>query len=288
MKNFNFIILIGIVTLCSFVLYSTYDPNFVEISSIKNGNYTYNMVHMNRGGSGNRIKAKYFAAPGNSSVPQRYLNFSSNKNMIMVSSAGYMDNTLTPVGLTIDNGKLVNKTLALFDGLIIVYATGGIVAADLRKGDLTLQGSGITPGRKFDIRNSWTDRNDFIKWAQEQEATVFQTHLLVYKNQLAIGTNAPTDKRERRMLAVGKDKTSGDLCHVIINLPEYTSLYDGAVRTKKFLNDTGNMEITFMINLDTGYQDVCYLYNKDASINSLIKGRATLDNAVNLLAYYYE
>lgn len=288
MKKTNFILIFGCMLFFSFVTISSYDSNFIQISSVSEKNYTYKMVYMNRGGSKNRIKAKYFAAPGNSSVPQRYLNFSQNKSMIVVSSAGYMDDSGTPVGLTIDNGNLVNRNLASFDGLIIVYATGGIVATDLRKGDLTLQGSGILKGRKFDIRNNWTDRNDFIKWAQEQEATVFQTHLLIYKNQLSIATNSDPVKRERRFLAVGKDKTSGDLCHVMLNLPEYTSLYDGTVRAKKFLNDTGNMDITFLINLDTGYQDVCFLYNKDASVNKLIHGQQALGSAVNLLAYYYE
>ena len=288
MKKINFILILGIVFLCSFISISNYDSKFVEISSVSEKGYTYNVVYMNRGGSKNRIKSKYFASPTNSSVPQRFLNFSENKNMIMVSSAGYMDNYGVPVGLTIDNGKLVNKNLGSTDGLIIVYPTGGIVATDIEKGDLTLQGGGIAPGRKFDIRNSWTDRNDFIKWAQSQEATVFQTHLLVYKDKLSIATNAEPTKRERRFLAVGKDKSSGDLCHAILNLPEYTSLYDGTFRAKKFLNDTGNMEITFMINLDTGYQDVCFLYNKDASINNLIHGQRSLDYAVNLLAYYYE
>ncbi len=293
MKKLSFIILSVITTLCSFVLFSNYDPKFVEISSVSDGGYTYNFVYMNRGSSKNRIKAKYFASKSNgATVSTRYNSWSQNKNMIVVSSAGYMDNcydqSASPVGLTIDNGIVVNRNLASFDGLLIVYATGGIVATDLRKGDLTLQGSGITQGRKFNIRNSWTDRNDFIKWAQQHEATVFQTHLLIYKDQLAIGKNAPSDPRERRFLAVGKDKISGDLCHVVINLPEYSSLYNGASRTKKFLNDTGNMEITFMINLDTGCQDVCTLYNRDGSINTLIKGQSLLGNAVNLLAYYYE
>lgn len=288
MKKTSFVMLFSILTLCSSIRFTTYDSNFVEISSVSDGGYTYNVVYMNRSGSGNRIKAKYFAAPNNSSIPQRYLNFSSNKNMIIVSSAGYMDNYGIPVGLTIDNGKLVNKNIGSFDGLIIVYATGGIVATDLRNGDLTLQGGGIASGRKFDIRNNWTDRNDFITWAQDQEATVFQTHLLAYKNQLSISSNGSSEPRERRFLAVGKDKSSGDLCHVILNLPEYTSLYNGALRAKKFLNDTGNLEITFMINLDTGYQDVCFLYNKDGSVNKLIHGQKSLDYAVNLLAYYYE
>ena len=107
MKKINFILILGIVFLCSFISISNYDSKFVEISSVSEKGYTYNVVYMNRGGSKNRIKSKYFASPTNSSVPQRFLNFSENKNMIMVSSAGYMDNYGVPVGLTIDNGKLV-------------------------------------------------------------------------------------------------------------------------------------------------------------------------------------
>ncbi|MBL0121149.1 MAG: hypothetical protein IPP89_19870 [Saprospiraceae bacterium] len=53
--------------------------------------------------------------------------------MIMVSSAGYMDNYGVPVGLTIDNGKLVNKNLGSTDGLIIVYPTGESLPLILRK-----------------------------------------------------------------------------------------------------------------------------------------------------------
>jgi len=282
---FSFVLL-----LCSFTPLSTYDPNHIEISGVNDKGVTYNVVYMNRGGSGNRIKAKYFAAKGNdgTTVPYRYANWSVGKDMIVVSSAGYMDEFGIPVGLTIDNGKVVNKTLASFDGLIIVYATGGIVATNLKNGDLTLQGGGIAAGRKFDIRNNYTDRMDFINWAQLQEATVFQTHLLVYKDQLTIGTNADTKSRERRFLAVGKDKASGDLCHVIVNLPEYTTLYSGTVRAKKFLNDIRDIEITFMINLDTGYQDVCFLYNRDGTINNLIHGEKPITNAVNLLGYYYQ
>lgn len=277
-----------VIGLSSFAILPPYDSNFVEISSVTDKGFTYKVVHMDRGGSSNRIKAKYFAAKGSdgSSVPDRYNTWAAGKNTIIVSSAGYMDQYGTPVGLTIDNGKVVNRNLAAFDGLLIVYATGGIVATNLKNGDLTLQGGGIASNRKFDIRNSYTDRSDFIAWAQSQEATVFQTHLLVYKDQLTIGSNAESTPRERRFLAVGKDRVTGNLCHVVLNLPEYTTLYEGTLRAKKFLNDTRDLDVTFMINLDTGYQDVCFLYNRDGSINPLIHGERPITNAVNLLAYY--
>jgi hypothetical protein len=48
------------------------------------------------------------------------------------------------------------------------------------------------------------------------------------------------------------------------------------------------MEVTFMVNLDTGYQDVFKLYNKDGTLNQTITGQVELSTAVNLLSYYFE
>ncbi len=48
------------------------------------------------------------------------------------------------------------------------------------------------------------------------------------------------------------------------------------------------MEVTCMINLDTGDQDVFRLYEKDGSPNKMIKGEKDLSVAVNLLAYYFQ
>lgn len=291
MKKSN-TLLIAVILLCSFMPVTIpYDTNFVEISGYtdKRG-ITYNFVYMNRTGSGSRIKAKYFASKGEdgSSVSDRFIEWGKDKNVIAVTSAGYMDRYSTPVGLTIDNGRIVNSNLEAFDGLIIVYATGGIVATNLDNADLTLQGGGITAGRKFDIRGNYRDRQDFIDWAESQEATVFQTHLLVYKNNLEIATNADRTPRERRFLAVGKDVTTNETCHVIVNSPEFTSLYEGTNRVKTFLNDYKDMDVTFMINLDPGAQNVFFLFNKDGTVNKSIMGTIKLESAANLLAYYYQ
>lgn len=268
-----------------------YDSHFVEISGYtdKRG-ITYNFVYMNRTGSGNKIKAKYFAARGEdgSSVSKRFDVWEGRQNTIAVASAGYMDRYGVPVGLTIDKGRIVNSNIESYDGLIIVYATGGIVATNLDNADLTLQGGGIAQGRQFNIRGNFRDRQDFIDWAETQEATVFQTHLLVYKNKLEISQNAEPTPRERRFLAVGKDVNTGETCHVIVKSPEFTSLYEGTKRVKDFLNEYKDMDITFMINLDTGDQDVFFLFNKDGSVNNSIRGPLPITSAANLLAYYYQ
>ena len=62
----------------------------------------------------------------------------------------------------------------------------------------------------------------------------------------------------------------------------------GAQKALRFLNNFQNLDVTFMINLDTGAQDVFKLYNCSGSENPMIKGKLALPGAANLLAYYYE
>lgn len=268
-----------------------YDPDLVQISNVTYKNEAYYVIQMYR--DGGHVRAKYFAAQdfNGNNVYNRYANWSNRQgNIILVSSGTYMDNKRVPVGLTIDNGIPVNETLVndKMDALTIVYATGGIVVSNLKDGDLSVNGSGIAAGRKLNLRKSATDMQDFIDWARDQEATVFQTHLLVYKNQLTISSqNSSSASRERRFLAVGKDE-SGKVVHLIVHCPVYSSLYDGSKKVLEFLNKYKSVDVTFMINLDTGAQDVFELYNSDCSKNTLIKGATAVKDAVNLLAYYYE
>lgn len=268
-----------------------YDPEYVEISSVTHKGSKFKMVLMRR--DGDRVRAKYFAAKdeAGNSVYHRYEEWKKQySGIILMSSGTYMNDQVKPEGLTIDNGVSVNETLIQnkMDALVIVYATGGIVVSDLKAADLTVSGGNVTPGKKFDLRKSSDDLETFIEWAQNQEATVFQTHLLVYKNVLKLSaSNSSPEPRERRFLAVGKD-AEGKTVHVIIHSPDYLSLYDGTQKVLNFLNETKDITVTFMINLDTGYQDVFELHNKDCSVNATIKGVKSPSVAVNLLAYYFQ
>ena len=47
-------------------------------------------------------------------------------------------------------------------------------------------------------------------------------------------------------------------------------------------------DVTFMINLDTGYQDVFQLYDKNGNERTDIAGQRDLGVAVNLLTYYFQ
>lgn len=268
-----------------------YDRDYVEVSNVEYEGENYSVVYMQR--SGERVRAKYFAAKdyyGNS-VHERYENWkNTNSGVILVSSGTYWNGQGIPEGLTIDNGVTVNESLIFdrMDALTIVFATGGIVVSDLKEGNLKISGGGVDPNREFDLRGSATDLYDFKKWAKSQEATVFQTHLLVYGDDLKISSlNSDKTRRERRFLAVGKNE-DGDIIHMIVQRPEYATMYQSSKKTKDFLNKYAEMEVIFMINIDVGYQDVFELKNWDCSTNKTIKGQKKLSEAVNLLVYYFK
>jgi hypothetical protein len=291
--------LLGILTL-SFIILSFnnskltsmfYENDYVEISTVTYKNEKYSSVLLSR--KDDRVKAKYFAAKdeyGNN-VYSRFEKWKlKNPNTILLSSGTYYDGysgSEKPVGLTIDNGELVNETLEndKMDALVIVYATGGIVATNLKDGDLAV---GSNPNRKYNLRGNAWDKQEFMDWAKENDATVFQTHLLVYKNVLKVGSNSSQTQRERRFLAVGKDD-EGNYKHIIVNCKNQTlTLYQGAKNALDYLNNFENITVTFLVNLDTGSQDVYQLFNKDGSINNNIKGTSDPKQAKNLLVYYYE
>jgi len=264
-----------------------YLDEYVEISSVKSPNNIFDVVTMKR--TGDRVKTKYFAGRdyNGKSAYQRFLEWGIlNPNIILISNGTYLNNRNIPEGLTIDNGVVVNQNLTRgrFDALVIIYSTGGMVAANLAEGNLKL---GVL-NRSLDLRNSYSDLDDFIEWAKENEATVFQTHLLVYDNILTIDRRtSSTTPRERRFLAVGRNEDD-EIVHSIVYNPSYNSLYDGSKKALNFLNDFKDMEVLFMINLDTGMQDIFHLYNSDCSLNSSIKGRSNPSHAANLPVYYFD
>jgi hypothetical protein len=287
-----------IVLLMSSILYITntfsqlYNPKYIQHQIIPYNGESYSIVDMSR--KDGRVKVKYFAAKDNdgSSVKKRFLEWSKNKNVILYTSGTYMTscdaNLAKPDGLCIDAGKLVNQNLSSHDGLVIVQATGGIVASNLKEGNLTVSTQNA-PDKTLNLKNSF-DRIEFYKWAENNEATVFQTHLLYYKNQLKIANNSSQTKAKRRLMVVGKDE-NGILHHYIVYLFSENTLKSATEKIVDFVKVRRDIdEIVFIINLDTGCQDVYEVWNsKGSKLNDQeYKGQSSIDNAANLLVYYFE
>ena len=274
-------------------LIAQYDANFVSTSSASLQNELYSSVKMSR--KGDHVKVKYFAAKeynNGTSVYERLNSWRKGKKIIAISSGTYMTDCQAsiakPVGLCIDNGNIVNYDLKdNLDGLVIVYPTGGMVVSNLKNGDLTVNGPS---GKKtLDIRNAF-QRQEFIKWAKDNSATVFQTHLFFFSNKLTIGANSSQEKRERRFLAVGKDD-SGDVKHYMVNLSGANTLYQATLKVSKYLQEYEDVEnLIFLINLDTGCQDVFETYKPTGGLDNRkgFSGKAPITQATNLIVYYYE
>ena len=284
--------LLILLTLHVSVSAQIYDKSLVVTETLTYEGDQFQIVKLNR--KGGRIRAKYFTTKNSLSIQQRYNEWKKDgKKVIAYSSGTYMDYYGTPEGITIDNGLVINKSKKDWDGLAIVYATGGIAVTNIKEGNLTLTYSSNNSKQTVDLKNQF-QLEQFIKWAEAEEATVFQTHLLAFNNVLKI--KDPTfsnctqckNERERRFLAAVKDE-SGNLYHMIINNKNMkNTLYQGAVKTFKYLKEFEELEVVFLINLDTGYQDVFQFYNSDGKINPNFTGAASMDKAVNLLVYYYE
>jgi hypothetical protein len=264
--------------------------NFVNVGGVNYNGYNYYLIMMNR--NGEHVKAKYFAvrdASGN--VWQKYNAWQANKAIITYASGAYStdysDNGI-PVGLTIQDGTVINRNLedGKLDGLVIVYATGGVVATNLKEGNLVVDGN-----RTFNLRGNPGDLNDFMTWAQTNRATVFQTHLLAYRNHFLVSsTNSATNVAgPRRFLVVGTDANK-NIIHVIVHCPEQCTLYNGARNAFDMLQARLGMTIIWMINLDTGGKNIsrCYKDKNNRDDYTEFRGDVNLSEATNLIAYYIE
>jgi hypothetical protein len=285
-------LVILLLSLFSYTANAQYDPRYVETKTLQISGETYAIEKMSR--KDNRVKVKYFAAKdGNTSVYNRYKDWAVNKRIVAYSSGTYMTlcdniNYAVPVGLCIDNGRIVNEQLKDdLDGLLIVYATGGLVATNLKSGNLNITKTDGT-NAQLDIRGNSYQRTEFIDWAQEKEATVFQTHLFAYNNQLKIEPNSSPKIAPRRFLAACK--IGSDIFHYIINLPNAATLYNGAKKAFDYLKDYEDADVVFMINLDPGCQDVYKVFNQNGTMSTdkNFCGSRDISEAANLLVYYYE
>lgn len=267
-----------------------------HLKSFKDGNVTIytlkegysdvgHSIWLTRGGK-KEAKAVYFSE---GDVYGKLNTWKRGKDLILTCSGAFSDdlsktNGALPVGLNVENGYIKNRTVVKegMDGLVIVYATGGIVVSDLTKGDLFLK----SLGKKINVRKDVSAKYDLLKWAEDEKATIFQTQLLAYENGLKIDYKGRKQKRERRFLAFAKT-SSGTLYHIIFDFPNGEYLYDGAKKVMDHLNGK-NMNVIALLNLDTGAYNVMDLNTGDYSIDSQIKGSTRVSSAVNLLSYHYD
>ena len=211
-----------------------------------------------------QTKADYFnCGLNNVSVSERFVKFKQiHPNIIGYCSGSYVfgsQGNWIPEGLSIDHGVVVNRNLELnrFDALVIVYPNGGMAVNNLSNNSV------VTDDGVLKIRNpDGRDKQQFIKWCQKNGCSVFQTHLLVYNNELTIKQKFNLDsKRDRLFLIAGKDKLSEATYLYLVRRISQESLFE-ASRDMLDLFKSKNAEISWMINLESGFHRSFNVYDQ--------------------------
>ena len=289
----RFISIIICLLLSCHTSFSQYNDNYVQVKGANIYGDDIKVVKMSR--KDNHVKLKYFAAKENGkSVYDRYRSWSANKSIIAYLNGSYSDmcvgNPLlpNPVGVCFDAGKMVNGRIKDdMDGLIIIYATGGLLVSNLKEGNLSIKESKSGKSSVLNLRNAM-DFSTFKNWAKEEEVTVFQTHLLNYKDSILIYPNSSPNARERRFLAVCRDE-DGSIVHCIINLAGTNTLYDATIKVTDYLKKIEDMKnIIYMVNFCCGCYDVFQAFDENGNYKAGFSGMMPINSAPNLLVYYYE
>ncbi|MFY0606395.1 MAG: hypothetical protein JXR10_06765 [Cyclobacteriaceae bacterium] len=229
------------------------------------------------------VKASYLAhADGGTSIYGKYASQRKSSKVYLAATGGFTNEKSQPVGLTMENGNIVNAVLRQkdMDGLVIIYPNGGLAVCNLKQGQISLGAYGeVTP------RKSLVDYANLIQWGRSNNATMFQTQLLAYEDHLLINvSDAQSDIRERRILAVVKDRGNGDLHNVIFDIK---SGYNLAIISEELfkLLKARNKQVIAMLNLDVGSYNILNVHDDKGNLDNRVKGPTSISKATNLIVY---
>jgi hypothetical protein len=228
-------------------------------------------------------------------VQRRFWQKRREKHLVVAATGGFTNNYSQPEGLTVENGNILNTVLMPDrDGLVLLQPSGAIRVLNLRRNRILLPN--IVDRGTVVVRHPQSSLRSFarlLQWCKSQSATVFQTQLMAYGDSLLIRPERASPRlAERRMLAVARDRRTGDVYTVIFNIPVQHALYDLSASLFDVLASRG-LKVEALLNLDTGGQDVFYLYdirgrNIFDSKGSPVRGGKSTRETTNLLLFWYE
>lgn len=138
-----------------------------------------------------------------------------------------------PTGLFVVDGQVVNPVLQQWDGLVIVDRTGKLYIKNINFLEYGF--------RRFDISLSHRDYLDFLKLAEDEKLSIFQTHLLIHEGKIDV---SPDSGRRARRRAIFQDRSQ--TLFVYDSLDWQPTLYEMSELLKQ------RYSATAAVNLDMG------------------------------------
>ena len=232
-----------------------------------------------------QISSTYFAYQNVSSKFRQWAS-KQGKTVVLATTGGFTNTNRQPEGLTIENGQIVNAVLMPDrDGLVIVSKDGGISVVNLKRTAIKLS---VGTQDVLTIDNplsSLIAYSKLLQWSRERRATMFQTQLLVYSDDLLIDpAKAKGQLRERRLLALTRDQASAALYHVILDIPTQSNLAAIAKDVLDLFNSRGK-KLEALLNLDVGSYNILQVFDEQRRVLPQPQGPVPIDNATNLIIY---
>lgn len=223
--------------------------------------------------------AHYFAQ-GNVTGQLEHLAQTSE---VMVATAGGFTNYLKqPEGLTVEEGVIVNSVIQPDrDGLLMLTREFGVNALSLKEATLMLPDSQVIENPL----HSLTAYAQLTDWCRIHRATLFQTQLVVYHDQLLIDPDKAVKRfRERRLLALTTDLKTGESYHVLINVTEPHMLALLSAEVQAMLLER-HQRIEALFNLDVGLYDILTVFDDRGVALDDIRGKSDSQIANSLIVY---
>ncbi len=169
-----------------------------------------------------------------------------------------------PVGLFVDNGRIVSQNLARMDGILVIGGDGQPriqqstrVALRDRVADLT------DPDQRL----------DFADWASENDLSILQSHLLIVDGRLDVRPQVDAPKARRRLLFTDRHGWG------VYQTTEAVSLFDAAFELQQ------RYRPDMAINLDMGSFDYCFATAAGVPTNCGVLDAGQTEKLSNVLRF---
>lgn len=169
-----------------------------------------------------------------------------------------------PVGLFVDDGRVISPNLARMDGVLVIGPDGQPEIFHRERVPLR--------GRLADLTDP-DQRIDFAYWAAEHGRSVMQSHLLIVDGRLDLGQQPDAPTARRRMLFIGPGGWG------VYETAEAVTLFDAAYEVQQRYHPR------MAINLDMGSFDYCVLVRDGVAETCGVLGPAQIDKLSNLLRF---
>lgn len=221
------------------------------------------------------IKVAYFG----STAGEKYEEWQrrNRAQVLCFFAAGFAqqyENGGTPLGLSIESGQILNRTLdAEMDGLLEISRSGQLSALDIEE---------EAARRRYQLR-SIAQRGTYVSTVIRERSSVCQSQLLYSASHGSrMGPERYGKRASRRFLVIATDRNR-HRHYLIVDLVESAFLNEAAQKALAGLQAEG-YTVEYLFNHDTGSRNIMNAF--DDQQNRLYAGPIDYTEATQLLVFY--